>query len=241
MDDSERLVERYLKACGFRDIVYEPDGNIPPDFLVDRRVAVEVRRLNQMHVDASDSRPRGLETDAIALERHLKRYLTGLRPVSFASGSWWVSYDFKRPVAPWNELRRLLDSVLLPFMNAPDPAPFRQTLSPQFRIWIQKASVPLPTFFALGGKFDRQAGGFVVSEIIKNIVRCAAEKSEKIAKYRQNYPEWWLVMPDFTGFSPDSDDFEGVRAHLALERSLFHKVVVLNGGNLEQGFQVWPN
>ncbi len=47
MNREESVVRQYLEHVGFQDIKYEPDGNIPPDFLVGGRVAVEVRRLNQ--------------------------------------------------------------------------------------------------------------------------------------------------------------------------------------------------
>jgi hypothetical protein len=33
VDKSEKLVETYLKSCGFSDVRFEPDGNRPPDFL----------------------------------------------------------------------------------------------------------------------------------------------------------------------------------------------------------------
>jgi hypothetical protein len=31
MDDSERLANHYLHSLNLGDVVYEPDGNIPPD------------------------------------------------------------------------------------------------------------------------------------------------------------------------------------------------------------------
>jgi len=44
MDSSERIVYEYLSSQGFSDVAYEPDGNVPPDFLLNGRIAVEVRR-----------------------------------------------------------------------------------------------------------------------------------------------------------------------------------------------------
>lgn len=46
-------------AQGFNRLVYEPGGNVPPDFLVDGRIAVEARRLNQH--DKRANKPQGLE------------------------------------------------------------------------------------------------------------------------------------------------------------------------------------
>ena len=44
MDRSEQVAMKHLLFCGFSTVVYEPDGNVPPDFLVDGSIAVEVRR-----------------------------------------------------------------------------------------------------------------------------------------------------------------------------------------------------
>jgi len=45
--------------------VYEPDGNTPPDFLVNGTIAVEVRRLNQNEI--IESGHRGLEVTTFPL------------------------------------------------------------------------------------------------------------------------------------------------------------------------------
>jgi hypothetical protein len=47
MKPEEKLAAAYLRHLGYVDVVHEPDGNVTPDFLVDGRIAVEVRRLNQ--------------------------------------------------------------------------------------------------------------------------------------------------------------------------------------------------
>jgi len=45
MNDSERAISEYLDSLRIGGVQYEPDGNVPPDFLVDGRIAVEARRL----------------------------------------------------------------------------------------------------------------------------------------------------------------------------------------------------
>ncbi len=47
MNREEKITENYLKSLDYRDVVFEPDGNISPDFSIDDRIAAEVRRLNQ--------------------------------------------------------------------------------------------------------------------------------------------------------------------------------------------------
>ncbi len=79
MDNSERLVEHYLRSLGYLDIVYEPDGNVPPDFLVNRHIAVEVRRLNQ-NVRSVTGDLEGIEEVFVPLWQAMKRYLPTLGP-----------------------------------------------------------------------------------------------------------------------------------------------------------------
>ena len=76
MDSSERIVLEYLFYRGFKSVVYEPDGNVPPDFLVNGRIAVEVRRLNQHKETAAG--PRGLEQVAYPLDAKFRRLLATL-------------------------------------------------------------------------------------------------------------------------------------------------------------------
>ena len=57
-------------------VTYEPDGNIPPDFLLDNRIAVEVRRLNEnMNVGGQ---MRGLESEDISVSKVIRAVLDDL-------------------------------------------------------------------------------------------------------------------------------------------------------------------
>jgi hypothetical protein len=77
MDESEKLVYEYLVHLGFDSIVYEPDGNLPPDFLVSGTIAVEARRLNQNEVTGTGFR--GLEEIAIPLLMKITSNTIGTR------------------------------------------------------------------------------------------------------------------------------------------------------------------
>lgn len=63
MKKDEIKAKIFLESIGFPvdDIIYEPDGNIPPDFLVKPSLAIEVRRLNK-HIQLEfNERPEPLE------------------------------------------------------------------------------------------------------------------------------------------------------------------------------------
>ena len=60
MNPDEQIAYKYLQnKFGTERIIYEPNGNIPPDFLVPAGPAVEVRRLNRH--DFSGAKPKGVE------------------------------------------------------------------------------------------------------------------------------------------------------------------------------------
>ena len=101
MNHSEKLVFEYLTAWGFSNIVYEPDGNVPPDFAIDGRIAVEVRRLNENEKTATGHR--GLEEVSKPLTALIKKALVATGPPRYGI-SWFVSYSYRRPLPPWRQL-----------------------------------------------------------------------------------------------------------------------------------------
>jgi hypothetical protein len=141
MDQSEKVAYQYLSSCGFRDIVYEPDGNIPPDFLVNDSVAVEVRRLNQN--EQTPAGPRGLEETAIPLGAKVSRLL---RTLGSADGgeSWYVFYSFRRPVPPWIELERSLRLELGRFRGGVGRELTGRDICHRFRLRLFRAGRRVP-------------------------------------------------------------------------------------------------
>lgn len=238
MDTSEKLVEQYLRNVGFTDVRYEPDGNVPPDFLADGRVAVEVRRLNQNHDDGSGKGPRGLEEIAISMWHRMGSYLTGLGPAPAIGQSWYVFYEFGRPVLAWKDLKPELDALLLPFMADPNPHPLEVTLSGGFSIDLRASGISLPTFFWPGGYSDKQSGGWLLAEVGSNLEHCITEKSAKIESYRAKYPEWWLVLPDHIALGLDDFDQDLFRDQVSIQVGGFDKIVLLDPRDASRAFDV---
>src|ERR1035437_7854489 len=191
MDTTETLAAAYLKSCGFTKIQYEPDGNVPPDFLCDGRVAVEVRRLNQNHDGGTGTK--GLEETAIPLWMRVRELLQQLGAPTYGQ-SWFCFYRFSRPIPKWKTLRSQIEQELKPFMAISDPQSFDKALGSGFELKVFPASEIYPTFFVPAGHSDGESGGFLIGEIETNLKLCIAEKTAKIAKVRTKYPEWWLVL-----------------------------------------------
>lgn len=223
MDASEAIVEKLLKHRGFQNVVYEPDGNVPPDFLADGRVAVEVRRLNQNH-DSGNGK-RGLEEISIPLWQKVEK-LGG----SFGSStgeSWFLFFRFSRPIKPWKVQEPKLRAALVAFLAQPARNSGRVYTDDNFELDVIRTPQPLEHVFHMGGSSDHQSGGFIVAEMLENITHCASEKLKKIANFRNNYPEWWLVLTDHIGLGLDDHDKQQLLGH-AKRPAGWDKIVVVS-------------
>ncbi len=231
MDRSEKIVFEYFSNQDFCDVVYEPDGNIPPDFLINGRIAVEVRRLNQN--EETPNGHRGLENVAIPLQAKIRALLKTLGPSN--GESWYVMYRIRRPLPPWNQLASMLRSELASFCNNNNSNDTTIAISPSFFVTLIKASKPFSDLFVLGGFADSDSGGFILAELSRNIKICVTEKTRKIECVRSKYPEWWLVLVDHIGYGIDKRDCEELRQLLQFEHS-WDKIVLVNPLNAKQGY-----
>lgn len=191
MNRDEQTVDAYLKSLDLGDVVYEPDGNVPPDFLIDGRIAVESRRLNQHYEEAG--RSRGLEEDLIPLRKSFERLLASFgQPRD--DRTWFVFFRIKRPIPKWRVLRPLIRAELERFLQRPSIDAEHVAVDVGFEIRIIPSSTVDERVFLLGGNTDLDRGGWVVSEIVRNLSVYAPEKTLKVAPYRSKYPGGWSLL-----------------------------------------------
>ena len=234
MDSSEQHVSKHFSHRGFTDIVYEPDGNIPPDFLVNSHIAVEVRRLNQNHFDADGAK--GLEEVAIPLWNKIKAMLAGLGgPVD--GESWFIYFRYSRPVEPWSSLKPQLQRALQAFISAPNKSKGTLLRAQGFELDVFRAGKPHATMFLLGGCSDEESGGWLLSEMEVNIRHCASEKSRKIAKVKAKYEQWWLALVDHIGYGLDDFDRQMFRDQVCIEHD-WDKIVIIDPNDHTRWFEI---
>jgi hypothetical protein len=236
MDDSEKLANSYLANLGFESIVFEPDGNVPPDFLADARIAVEVRRLNQNELTQSGFR--SLEEVAIPLQMKIGKLLASLGPAN-GKASWFVHYSFKRPLLSWDQLAFKLQQCLEALRVDPRNEKLTSiTVDDCLEVRLIRAGDPQPTFFVSGGYHDDDSGGWVFEETQKNLRLCLEEKTRKITPFRHKYPEWWLVLIDRIGYGVHDRDRDLFRKHLRLEHD-WDRIVLLNPLDPTSAFELY--
>jgi len=235
MDHSEHIAAQYLHSLGFRNVQYEPDGNVPPDFLVGGRIAVEVRRLNQNAIGRSGT-PEGLEEVFVPFWQRLQRYLPTMGP-SIEGQSWYVGMNLRRPLEPWRVLEPRLREVLMQFMHNSDRRPSIVRVTGHLEIDFVLAGRSYDSFFRLGAGVDEDSGGFILAEVNKNLELCIAEKTRKIAAYRAKYPEWWLILLDHIARGFDEDDKMQFRS-MPRVRHDWSKIILLSPHNAALAFEV---
>lgn len=210
MNHDERIAESYLVSLGLGSVQYEPDGQIPPDFLVADQIAVEVRRLNQ-HSKDSRGGAKGLEEDSIPFRQSLERLLESF-PQDGGHRTWFVMFQIRRPLRPWKLLRPLVCTALRDFLNDPSRQKTALPFGRDLQLTLLQSTHEIhDRAFVLGGFTDSDAGGWIVAETLQNLSICIADKTAKVASHRHRYSTWWLVLIDYVGLARDGDE---VRKHI---------------------------
>lgn len=235
MNDSEKFVFEYLKSRGFGNIIYEPDGNIPPDFTIDGRIAVEVRRLNEN--EKTTIGHRGLEETSKPLTALIEKALVATGPPIYGV-SWFVSYFYRRPLPPWRKLDIALRNVLQEIREKPDLGTHKVRVADRLQLSFTRASELHQDLLVLGSWSDHDSGGFVISEMVQNLRICMAEKSLKVAKVASRYSEWWLALDDRIGYGDlDEGDRNQLRSLVQLEQP-WSKIILVNPLKPSNGFEM---
>ena len=187
----ELRAKRWLELQGHSDIRRPSDD--PPDYVVEERYAVEVRRLNRPEEDCE-----------IALRDTVQEALAVFGP---PTGGQAVYVDCDYPFLPplpvkkvvKREVREAIKSAKLPEDSGLD---LEIRLKCGIRLLLGH---PVPSELA-NAKFmvndvsvATPCTGWVLSELRKHIPRCIEEKSRKVrGKDRvDDYREWWLLLVDY--------------------------------------------
>lgn len=222
MKREEQIADQYFKLKGFSSIIYEPDGNVPPDFLLDNEVAVEVRRLNQ-HWDINGSREplENLEFDLIPRFIGL---LKSYESVPFDKSA-FVNIEFSRPISSTKDTIKIIKTKLDEHLKDIHQQKTYQ-ISRNVKIEVSPAPTKLKSPFNLAFQMDIDGGGFVVGNIYDSLKIIVEEKQKKIMKYRAKYNHWWLALIDFIGYGIDKNDLKQLSESLDFQYD-FERIIFI--------------
>jgi len=224
MNREEKIAEAYLKSSGFNNVAFEPDGNIPPDFSIDGKIAVEVRRLNQ-HFFTKDE-VQGLEEGRLPLFKLVQSSLSEF-DLQYKGDSYCVSIRFHRPIQKGSAVKKAIHKALTQFLTTSTPLPCNVKVTENIFFRISSSQPVEGRVFRFAGGTDRESGGFVLAEFKKNFDHCVKEKSGKIKDYYNKYATWWLVLVDQIAYGFDDSEREQLRSIINIDPS-WDKVIVLD-------------
>jgi len=222
MKREEKIANDYFISGNFTKIQYEPDGNIPPDFLLNDSIAVEVRRLNQHYRRQKNIVP--LEQLEFQLIPRIRNLLKTIEAPEINSSA-FLTISYGRPLKVDKKLIADIDNILqnhIQSIKEKREYIIRHNLN--IRIWPTKRK--LSQIYEIGILSDHDSGGVVVGEIYQNLNIIIKEKALKIQPYLKKYSEWWLLVVDYIGFGLDNLDINQLRS-LSLETHPFKKVIIL--------------
>jgi hypothetical protein len=238
VDHSEQLAEKYLLSLGRGPVVFEPDGNVTPDFSLNDNIGIEVRQLNQ-NFQQSDGSMKGLEEVANPLTQRMEALLLTLGE-SVNGESWYVHMEFCRPLGDQKRIRAKIKSTLLDFKRSPTRSQHCVNITPNFALELVRAPTHHGSFFLLGNVGDGDLGGWGSHEKVKNRRFCISEKEKKVQARRAKYSHWWLVLVDHIDFGREPDDRELFRREVLLDiHHSFHRIVILDPTERRRSFEVY--
>lgn len=200
----EQVVIDCLKIQGYENIKFEPDGNIPPDILLNNKIAIEVRRLNQNQ--SSESGLIGLEQDEFAVHRLVNKIMNKVSDKTYQQSA-YVGYDFTRPLLDRKELKKKIIDVLEKHkLFIHEDREYEVTNN--FKLRIMPSSMKLQKQFNYLASSDGDSGGFVVGLIYENFKLIIKEKEKKVKNNKEKYSEWWLAVVDTIGYRLTDLDLE---------------------------------
>lgn len=237
-NSEEQRTKQWLTSQGYTDICDLSRINAdPPDFFVDNRIGVEVRRLTWM-TDAT-RKNQGTEEIEKPLERTISKVLedAGAPPSGYSVA---VSCDMLDTFLPEAKVtRKQVGEAVHDYVEILNEAlqSWGDPVSWQTQLECRLAMHFYPFSTTGAGEFTLQQveaathlRGWVVKDSIDNINRCIVDKTDKIKNKIHQYPEWWLVLVDHNVFTPlkgEEDEWQEIRNSLG-DTKPWSRIVVLS-------------
>jgi len=222
MNEDEKIAKKYLRGID-NNAVFEPDGNIPPDFSIKNKIGVEVRRLNQQY--RKNGRTEGLEQKRFLLlnviSKELEKYI-----LVEGDDKYWLSLSFKRDIGNTKDIKKNLKKAIDEFHLQDASIPFNYKLAQNVSIKFFSKAGTSNQKYKIGMESDRDSAAWVVSMYIEDTTYCIMEKEQKIKPYYKKYEKWWLLLVDHLSCI-SSYDIDKVVENLN-KPNCFEKVIIIN-------------
>lgn len=221
MKKEEIIAKGYLEKR-FNSIEYEPDGNVPPDFLLDQKIAVEVRRLNENR--NINNQKSGIEQLQFITSGIIERIN---KKIKYDGTSYYIEYNLQETNV--ENLKKALKGKLIEiYKNKPKNNNFTIE-GVEFKV---HQNIKHKTPFVLGGFIDYDEEGWELDAYSKNLKMCIKEKNERVTKNSvKQYSEWWLLLVDYIVPASMRSNLDNI---LTINKMVFNKVILIDMNGRER-------
>jgi hypothetical protein len=222
MKPDEKIAKAYLEHLEGKEIEYEPDGNIPPDFLLNQEIAIEVRRLNQnFKINDRNVPVEKLEYKILQIVRVLETIKNDSYDYSIL-----FSIKYKRPLKIDKKLLNEIEQKVIDVIKIIENT-INIVINNNLLIKLTKSPRKYSEYFSLLSITDMDTGGLVHQIVYNNLKISLQEKENKIRPYFKKYQIWWLILIDHVGFMLKDYDFDLLNKMPILE-CVFDKIIVVS-------------
>lgn len=168
----------------------------------------------------------------------MRKLLTTLGPPT-TDQSWFVTYDFERPLEKWPILKQQIEAALTNSLLQPSVKRHYLVVNDRFRLAVMPASTVSSQKFVVGGYSDDDSGGWTLHELQRNAQLCVDEKTKKVAAYQNRYSEWWLLLANYISYSISGLELELFDPRLAIPAP-WSRVIFVNPLKPTLGLEFHP-
>lgn len=223
MKPEEKIAKKYLEQQGLGSPIFEPDGNIPPDFaFLPQQKAIEVRRLNRvLSADGTLTE----ENLYIPFWNNLKKVLSTFDS-QYNGKSYLIIIDYITPLPlPKFNGKKISQKLKFFLYSQGSKLPYILTLNDSLSLRILKLEpIKEHTFTLASWGYDIRS---VSNLYIESVQRFIAEKSNKIKPHKHKYLEWQLLLVDSMRWDLGIEEIENIKASIT-DLGLFDSLVVID-------------
>jgi hypothetical protein len=218
MKEEEKIVFEYLSSLGFNNISYEPLGfSTFPDFGIDGKIGVEVRRLNRNHINENEI------PEADNLNSKYKNEINKILNSIQQDGETTYFIDFKIKRSSCSIYEKSLFKNLKSYLKTCDTNSNSHNIDENLNMTLIKGSFDCEKKF----KFDaiQLPFFFIEEQYLKDIQFCINDKQKKIDTLNNKtiFSEYWLVLIDCL-FYDNLREYE----FNSLDTKNFSKIILIN-------------
>jgi adenylate kinase family enzyme len=215
----EKITWSYLADSKFNNLEIEPNGNIPPDFSIDNKIGIEVRRLNK-HFNGEP-----LEKIEFGEVRKIENYILKHKSNKKSEITHPVFISYSRPLK-FAKIKEQVKNALNHYEENKTEY-FEYNINENFTLVITKGNVRFGSDFEVMMWTDYYKGGFVINDLKNNIIHALKEKEEKVAKYLNEYNEWWLILVNHISTKIRNQELDIIKQEIPLSK-IFNKIIILD-------------